>query len=134
MKNETEKLIQSMLLIDDEILSRNIPILYLSSLFSKIGMKIGDRRFENWRSIIQLCVCFHSAVWSLAGCRLLLHADADAPEEGQADVFLVALPQLLGAQVLFPGHQVQQEQHGTARQVVQQLQVRFERQLVGVHC
>ena len=134
MKNETEKLIQSMLLIDDEILSRNIPILYLSSLFSKIGMKIGDRRFENWRSIIQLCVCFHSAVWSFAGGRLLLHADADAPEEGQADVLLVALPQLLGAQVLFPGHQVQQEQHGTARQVVQQLQVRFERQLVGVHC
>lgn len=51
----------------------------------------------------------------------LLNADADAPPQSQADVLLGAVPQLCGAQDVLPGHQVQQEQHGTASQVVLKL-------------
>ena len=49
-----------------------------------------------------------------------------APEEGQADVLLGPLPVLRHPQDVLPRHQVQQEQHGPARQVVLQLQVSFE--------
>ena len=52
-----------------------------------------------------------------------LHADPDAPEEGQADVLLGPLPQLCHHQDVLPRHQVQQEQHRPAGQVVLQLQV-----------
>ena len=52
-----------------------------------------------------------------------LHADPDAPEEGQADVLLGPLPQLRHHQDVLPRHQVQQEQHRPAGQVVFQLQV-----------
>ena len=62
-------------------------------------------------------------------CRLLsvggvqLDADADAPAQGEADVLLDALPLLRHHQDVLPRHQVQQEQHRPARQVVLQLQV-----------
>ena len=62
-------------------------------------------------------------------CRLLtvggvqLYADADAPAQGQADVLLDALPLLRHHQDVLPRHQVQQEQHRAASQVVLQLQV-----------
>ena len=51
------------------------------------------------------------------------HADPDAPAQSEADVLLRALPKLLHPEGLLPRCQVQQEQHGAARQVVQQLQV-----------
>ena len=50
-----------------------------------------------------------------------LHPDADALAEGQVDVLLDPLPQLSHHQDVLPGHQVQQEQHRPARQVVLQL-------------
>ncbi len=64
-------------------------------------------------------------------CRWLLpvgllaerYADPDAPAEGEADVLLGALPLLSHPQDVLPRHQVQQEQHRTASQVVLQLQV-----------
>ena len=51
------------------------------------------------------------------------HTDADAPTQGQADVLLRPLPELRHLESLLPGREVQQEQHGAAGQVVQQLPV-----------
>ena len=50
-----------------------------------------------------------------------LYPDPDASEEGQADVLLGALPLLRHPQDVLPRHQVQQEQHGPAGQVVLKL-------------
>ena len=74
---------------------------------------------------IKLNVCIYVS----CNCRLLsvggvqLDADADAPAQGQADVLLDALPLLRHHQDVLPRHQVQQEQHRAASQVVLQLQV-----------
>ena len=53
----------------------------------------------------------------------VIHADAHAPPQGQAHVLLVPLPVVLRPQDFLPRRQVQQEQHGPARQVVLQLPV-----------
>lgn len=53
----------------------------------------------------------------------LVNIDPDAPAQGEADVLLGAVPQLGRPQDVLPGHQVQQEQHRPAGQVVLQLQV-----------
>ena len=57
----------------------------------------------------------------LVGRRAELYSDPDASEEGQADVLLGAVPLLRHPQDVLPRHQVQQEQHGPARQVVLKL-------------
>ena len=57
----------------------------------------------------------------LVGRRAELYSDPNASEEGQADVLLGALPLLRHHQDVLPGHQVQQEQHCPAGQVVLQL-------------
>ena len=59
----------------------------------------------------------------LVGRRAELYSDPNASEEGQADVLLGAVPLLRHPQDVLPRHQVQQEQHRPARQVVLQLQV-----------
>jgi hypothetical protein len=51
------------------------------------------------------------------------YIDAYAPEEGQADVLLCAIPQLSHFEGLLSGCQIQQKQHCAARQMVQQLPV-----------
>lgn len=62
--------------------------------------------------------------WDLGETSLFQHEPQfDASPQGQADVLLHALPQLDPAQELLPGHPLQQEQHGPAGQMVQQLQV-----------
>lgn len=48
----------------------------------------------------------------------LVHANADAPTQGEAHVLLGAVSELRGPQDVLPGHQVQQEQHGATRQMV----------------
>ena len=50
-----------------------------------------------------------------------LHADPDALEEGQVDVLLGEVPVLRHPQDVLPGHQVQQEQHRPAGQMVLKL-------------
>lgn len=52
------------------------------------------------------------------------HANAFAQSE--TDVLLHAIPELSASEELLPGHSFQQEQHGTARQVVQQFPVSFD--------
>jgi len=51
------------------------------------------------------------------------YPDADASAQGEAHVLLRALPELRHLEGILPRRQVQQEQHGAARQVVQQLPV-----------
>ena len=59
----------------------------------------------------------------LYGRALQLDSDANAFAQGQANVFLDPVPFVRHHQDVLPRHQVQQEQHRAARQVVLQLQV-----------
>ena len=54
------------------------------------------------------------------------YTDADALTQSQAHVFLRSLPELRHLESLLPGCEVQQEQHGAARQVVQQFPVSYK--------
>lgn len=62
-------------------------------------------------------------VLPIASWTRLVHADPDAPEEGQADVLLGAIPVVGRPQDVLPRHQVQQEQYCAAGQVVLELPV-----------
>lgn len=53
----------------------------------------------------------------------LVYIDTDAPAQGEADVLLGPVPEFAGAEDVLPGHQVQQEQHGAAGEMVLQLPV-----------
>lgn len=53
----------------------------------------------------------------------LVDIDADASQEGEADVLLGSVSVLERPQNVLSGHQVQQEQHSAARQVVFQFPV-----------
>ena len=49
------------------------------------------------------------------------YPDPNAPSQGQADVLLGSIPVVSHPKDVLPGHQVQQEQHRAASQMVLQL-------------
>ena len=53
------------------------------------------------------------------------HSDADASAQGEADVFLRSLSEFCRVEGPLSWREIQQEQHRSAHQVVQQLSVSF---------